>query len=194
MRRRECIALLGGAAIGLTFPAKAQQASKIARIGYLSVAAGRNPLDETFEQALHELGWIINQNIAIEYRYAGGRQDKIAPITEEVIRSDPDALVVWGPPLALAAKRMTTQIPVVFLMTFDPVERFKLGQPRWQPDGSDGSRQLRNFFQAPPTSQGSCPLRYPRSNTRLHGANPDQRRPGRPDRRRKGFGPPTRKS
>jgi putative tryptophan/tyrosine transport system substrate-binding protein len=108
MRRRECIALLGGAAIGLTFPAKAQQASKIARIGYLSVAAGRNPLDETFEQALHELGWIINQNIAIEYRYAGGRQDKIAPITEEVIRSDPDALVVWGPPLALAAKRMTT--------------------------------------------------------------------------------------
>jgi putative tryptophan/tyrosine transport system substrate-binding protein len=122
MRRRECIALLGGAAIGLTFPAKAQQARKIAHIGYLSVAAGRNPLDETFEQTLQELGWIINRNIAIEYRYAGGRQDKIAPITEEVIRSNPDALVVWGPPMALAAKRMTTQIPVVFLMTFDPVE------------------------------------------------------------------------
>jgi putative tryptophan/tyrosine transport system substrate-binding protein len=42
--------------------------------------------------------------------------------TEEIIHSGPDAIVVWGPPLALAAKRMTTGIPVIFLMTFDPVE------------------------------------------------------------------------
>jgi hypothetical protein len=68
-------------------PAKAQQAGKIAHIGYLSVAAGRNSLDETFEQTLQQLGWIINRNIIIEYRYAGGRQDMIAPITEEAIRS-----------------------------------------------------------------------------------------------------------
>jgi putative tryptophan/tyrosine transport system substrate-binding protein len=122
MRRREFITLFGGVATGLTFPAKAQQAGKIAHIGYLSVAAGRNSLDETFEQTLQQLGWIINLNIIIEYRYAGGRQDMIAPITEEAIRSHPDALVIWGPPLALAAKRMTTQIPVIFLMTFDPVE------------------------------------------------------------------------
>jgi ABC-type uncharacterized transport system substrate-binding protein len=79
-------------------------------------------VDETFEAALQQLGWTINRNITIEYRYAGGRQDRIAPITEEAIRSRPDALVVWGPPLALAAKRMTTQIPIIFLMTFDPVE------------------------------------------------------------------------
>jgi ABC-type uncharacterized transport system substrate-binding protein len=122
MRRREFVSLLTGAAIGWTFSCKAQQAGKIAHIGYLSVAAGRNPLDETFEHALQQLGWMINRNITIEYRYAGGRQDRIAPIAEEVIRSHPDAIVVWGPPLALAAKRLTTQIPVIFLMTFDPVE------------------------------------------------------------------------
>ena len=122
MRRRKFVSLLTGAAIGWTIAAEAQQAEKIAHIGYLSVAAGRNPLDETFEQALQQLGWTINQNITIEYRYAGGRQDRIATIAEGVIRSRPDALVVWGPPLALAAKRKTTQIPIIFLMTFDPVE------------------------------------------------------------------------
>lgn len=122
MRRRKFVSLLTGAAVGWTFPAKAQQAAQSAHIGYLSVAAGRNPLDETFEQALQQLGWTIDRNITIEYRYAGGRQDRIATITQEVVRSHPDALVVWGPPLALAAKRLTTEIPVVFLMTFDPVE------------------------------------------------------------------------
>lgn len=122
MRRREFVSLLTGAAIGQTFAAKAQPAGKITHIGYLSVAAGRNPLDETFEQALQQLGWIIDRTITIDYQYAGGRQDRIAPMTEAVIRSRPNALVVWGPPLALAAKRMTTEIPVVFLMTFDPVD------------------------------------------------------------------------
>jgi hypothetical protein len=87
MKRREFVSLLTGAVIGWTFPAKAQRAGKIAHIGYLSVAAGRNPLDETFEHALQQLGWMINRNITIEYRYVGGRQDRVAPITEEVIRS-----------------------------------------------------------------------------------------------------------
>ena len=172
MRRRKFVSLLTGAAIGWTIAAKAQQAEKIAHIGYLSVAAGRNPLDETFEQALQQLGWTINQNITIEYRYAGGRQDRIATIAEEVIRSRPDALVVWGPPLALAAKRMTTEIPVVFLMrSRRSWPGFKSRQAGWQFDGSDGSRQLGNFFQAPPTSQRNRPRHHSRSSSGLHRAN-----------------------
>jgi hypothetical protein len=56
MKRRKFVRLLTAAVIGWTFPAKAQQAEKSVHIAYLSVAAGRNPLDETFEQALQQLG------------------------------------------------------------------------------------------------------------------------------------------
>jgi hypothetical protein len=80
MRRREVLSLLTGAAIGSAFPEKAQQAAKIAHIAYLSVVAGRNPVDETFEAALQQLGWTINRNITIEYRYAGGVRIGLRPL------------------------------------------------------------------------------------------------------------------
>jgi putative tryptophan/tyrosine transport system substrate-binding protein len=75
MKRREFVTALGGAAIW-PLAARAQQARKIARIGYLAPIAGSDPpIEQAFTEALQRLGWLEGQNITIEYRYAGGRQD-----------------------------------------------------------------------------------------------------------------------
>jgi putative ABC transport system substrate-binding protein len=121
LRRREFITLIGGAA-AWPLAANAQQQRNVSRIGYLSPAAGPNPVDEAFEEGLRQHGWTKDQNIRIEYRYTGGRQDTVSPLATEVIGLGVDALVTWGPPLSLAVKQAGTQIPLVFLITFDPVD------------------------------------------------------------------------
>jgi putative ABC transport system substrate-binding protein len=120
MKRRDFIAALGGAA---AWPVVARgQQPKMPHIGYLSPATGRNPIDEAFEEGLRQLGWAKDQNIKIEYRYTGGRQDAVSPLVAEVVGLGVNVLVTWGPPLSLATKRATTQIPLVFLIVFDPVD------------------------------------------------------------------------
>jgi putative ABC transport system substrate-binding protein len=99
----------------------AQSASKVVRIGYLSPAASRTPADQAFEDALRGHGWIAGQNISIEYRYSAGQQDATARLTTEIVNSDPNIIVVWGPAFALAAKRATTTTPIVFFILTDPV-------------------------------------------------------------------------
>jgi hypothetical protein len=67
MRRREFVTLLGGAAM-LTLPRRtlAQQPGRVRRLGYLTTAAGPNPVDNAYEEALRQLGWVQGQNIRIE--------------------------------------------------------------------------------------------------------------------------------
>jgi putative ABC transport system substrate-binding protein len=122
MRRREFITLLGGAAAAWPLAARAQQQRKVSVIGYVSPFAGRSFIDEALEDGLQQLGWVKGQNISIEYRYASGRQDAFSPLVSEVLALGVDALVTLGGPLSLAAKRASTQIPLVFLTIFDPVE------------------------------------------------------------------------
>jgi putative ABC transport system substrate-binding protein len=122
MRRREFIALLGSTAIAWPLAVRAQQRDKVRRVGYLSPTAGHDAVDEAFEDALQQLGWAKDDNIRIEYRYTGGRQDTVSSLVTEITSLDLDALVAWGPPLSLAAKAATTQVPLIFLITFDPVD------------------------------------------------------------------------
>jgi len=114
-----CVALLA-APLG----AEAQQAGRVARVGYFSPAVPPNPVDTAFEQSLQRLGWLKDQNIKIEYRHSRGRQDTIGPLVAELVDLKVDVLVAWGLHGALAAKRATSQIPVVFLTAFffDPVD------------------------------------------------------------------------
>jgi len=123
MQRREFIRLLGGAAAGWPLVARAQRPTKPPTIGYLS---GGSPSTESqriaaFVLQLHELGWIEGRNVAIEYRWTEGRNDRVAEIASEFVRLNVDVIVTIGTPAALAAKQATSVIPVVFTTVADPV-------------------------------------------------------------------------
>jgi putative tryptophan/tyrosine transport system substrate-binding protein len=123
---RRVIWLLVTLALGCLAPplaAHAQPTGTTARIAYLTPVGGHNEVEEAFEQALHELGWIRDRNLQIESRYSGGRQDTIAALVAEVVGLKVDAIVAWSAGFGLAAKQATSQIPVVFLsMLADPVD------------------------------------------------------------------------
>src|SRR5215510_2462420 len=121
MRRREFIATLGSAA-AWPLVARAQQSGRVRRIGYLSPADRFNPVDEAFESALQQLGWVKDRDIKIEYRYTDGRQDKVGPLVAEVVGLGLDLFVAWSAPLAVEIKQAAPQSPVVFLTTtLDPI-------------------------------------------------------------------------
>ena len=92
--RRQFITLLGGAAAAWPLAARAQQAGKLPTIGY---SGGGTPLTESqrvaaFVQRLRELGWTEGRNVAIEYRWSEGRNDRVAEIAVELVRIKVDVL------------------------------------------------------------------------------------------------------
>ncbi len=125
MKRREFIVALGLGAVAFVrpFAARAQQGTKIARIGVLSggTAAGTRERDKCFEEGLHQLGWIEGQNIVIERRWAEGNTARTPALAAEIVRLAPDLIVTSGTPSAQAVQRATSDIPVVFNMVSDPV-------------------------------------------------------------------------
>ena len=102
---------------------EAQQPAKTPRIGVLagSSAAGESPRVEAFRQGLRDLGYVEDKNIAIEYRYANAKFDKLPALADELIRLKVDVLVVSTTPAVQAAKNATRTIPIVFFGVFDPV-------------------------------------------------------------------------
>jgi putative ABC transport system substrate-binding protein len=123
VKRRAFITLIGGAAAGWPLAAHAQQSlSKVPTIGFL----GATPSTEiervaAFVQRLRELSWIDGRNLAIEYRWAEGRPDRLAEIAAEFARIKVDVIVTVGTPPTLAAKQATAVIPIVFAAASDPV-------------------------------------------------------------------------
>jgi ABC-type uncharacterized transport system substrate-binding protein len=122
VRRREFIALLGGAAAACPLAARAQQLGKLPTIGFL----GATPSVESqrvaaFVRRLRELGWIENLTVAIEYRWAEGREERNAEIAAEFVRLKVDVIVTVATPPTLAAKQATAVIPIVFAAVSDPV-------------------------------------------------------------------------
>jgi putative ABC transport system substrate-binding protein len=101
----------------------AQQPGKIFRIGFLdnNTAPGMAVLLDPFRQELSKLGWIEGKNIAIEYRFAEGENDRLPRLATELIRLKVDLLVVTGGPVASSAKRATTSIPIVMAIHGNPV-------------------------------------------------------------------------
>ena len=120
--RREFITLLGGAA-AWPLAARAQQAGKLPTIGFLSqtTLSGGSEWVAAFVQRLHELGWDEGRTIAIEYRWAEGREERFAEIAAEFVRLRVDVIVTSGTPQVLAAKQATSVIPIVFATAGDPV-------------------------------------------------------------------------
>src|SRR5436309_8040942 len=109
MRRREFLGVFGGAA-AWPFTAGAQQAGKIARIGFLgpnSASSWASRL-EAFRLGLRDHGYVEGKNIAIEFRWAEENYDRLPELAAELVRLKVDVLVTYGTPGTLAAKRATT--------------------------------------------------------------------------------------
>jgi putative tryptophan/tyrosine transport system substrate-binding protein len=123
LKRRDFITLLGGAAAAWPLAARAQHSEKLPAIGFLgsTTPSAESQRTAAFVQRLRELGWIEGRTIAIEYRWGEGRPERFAEIAAEFVRLKVDVMIAGGTPTALAAKRATTVVPIVFAMTGDPV-------------------------------------------------------------------------
>jgi putative tryptophan/tyrosine transport system substrate-binding protein len=121
MRRRDFIALLGGAAAG-PLAARAQQPAMLV-VGYVSPNSDPNPVSQRpFLQALAEAGFVDGKNVAIEYLSANGQYDRLPALTAELVRRQVAVIVTLGSaPASLAAKAATSTIPIVFGVADDPV-------------------------------------------------------------------------
>jgi putative ABC transport system substrate-binding protein len=123
MKRREFIMLLGGATAMWPLAARAKQPAKLPTIGFLggSTRSAYSYWVPAFVQRLQELGWIEGRTIAIEYRWAEGRDERAAEIAAEFVRLKVDVIVAGGTAPAVAAKQATSVIPIVFPFAPDPL-------------------------------------------------------------------------
>jgi putative ABC transport system substrate-binding protein len=121
MNRREFTALVGGILVA-PLAVAAQQAAKLARIGYLSPNLATNPhMNEAFLRGLRELGYVEGRNLAIEYRDAEGKPERLPALAAELVSLNVDVIVAGSTIAALAAKQATKTLPIVFAAAGDPV-------------------------------------------------------------------------
>jgi putative ABC transport system substrate-binding protein len=123
MRRRDFIALLGGAAAS-PLAARAQQPA-IPTVGFLDIGSmgPSSFIVEGLLRGLNEVGYVEGRNVAVEYRWAENQNDRLPALAAELVRRNVDVIVTPDSTLAaLAAKGATTTIPIVFGVGFDPVE------------------------------------------------------------------------
>ena len=123
MRRREFIALLGGAVATWPLAARAQQVPALPTIGFLGQST---PVVESqrlaaFLKRLRELGWIEGRTVAIEYAWGEGSSERFAEIAANFVRLKVDVIVTSGTANVVAAKQATSVIPIVFAVAGDPI-------------------------------------------------------------------------
>jgi ABC-type uncharacterized transport system substrate-binding protein len=124
MKRREFITFLGGAVATWPIAARAQQGERVRRIGVLMALAADDPEGQTrikvFEQGLNELGWFVDRNLRIDYRWGAGDTNRYQSYAAELLALAPDVVVAAGS-AAMGALQATRSVPVVFVQVGDPV-------------------------------------------------------------------------
>jgi ABC-type uncharacterized transport system substrate-binding protein len=125
MHRRKFIMAFGGGLVAWPGTGRAQQAPKVARIGYLATGSLNSPearksLD-TFREGLYELGYTEGRNIVIEYRAADGKIERLPALASELARLKLDLIVAGATPAGLAAQQVITTTPIVVTAMGDPV-------------------------------------------------------------------------
>jgi putative ABC transport system substrate-binding protein len=131
LRRRDFIALLGGAAVAWPLAARAQQTA-MPVIGFLG---GANPVGyavpiEALRSGLREHGYVEGQNIKIEYRWAHGQYERLSALAADLVHRKVDIIITQGTPAALVAKQATDKIPIVMAIVGDPVPRIAASYSR----------------------------------------------------------------
>src|SRR6516162_7480177 len=117
IRRREFIALLGGAAAAWPVLARAQQGERVRRIGVLGSGDKIDPYVKTavsvFTQTLADLGWTDSRNVRIDLRWYGDDINRIRAFAQELVGLQPDIILTWGTPATAALQQETRTVPVV---------------------------------------------------------------------------------
>src|SRR6266700_6839080 len=122
MRRREFIALLGGAAATWPLSARAQQTGKTPRVGYIRAGTPNNdPFREEFVRGMRDLGYVQGRNIAYEFRHYGDDVESIPSLIGDLLRAKVDIIVVGGTAAVRAAQTATQSIPIVMGAVSDPL-------------------------------------------------------------------------
>jgi putative tryptophan/tyrosine transport system substrate-binding protein len=125
VKRREFITLVGGAALAAPMAVRAQQAERMRRIGVLMPIAANDPEAPlriaAFTQGLQELGWFDGRNVRIDYRWAGGDEQKAREYANELIALAPDVVFALGNSSIAPLQWASRTLPIVFAVVPDPV-------------------------------------------------------------------------
>jgi ABC-type uncharacterized transport system substrate-binding protein len=125
MRRRAFVTLLGGAAAAWPLGAQAEQPDRKRRIGVLTGDTQDNPLMKArlaaFRQGLERLGWSEGGNVRIDYRFAADNPKQYQSLANELVSLQPDVVLAFTTPIAVAFQRETRTIPIVFVSVSDPI-------------------------------------------------------------------------
>src|SRR6202162_6091623 len=119
IKRREFISGFVGTAVW-PLAARAQQPG-VPVVGYLSTQSANDDFNVPFLQSLKEIGYVVGQNVAVEYRYAENEFDQLPALAADLVRRRVAVILASGTPAPLAAKAATTTIPIVFATGGDPV-------------------------------------------------------------------------
>src|SRR6266699_4728166 len=122
MKRRDFIRVVGGAAAAWPLTARAQQPKRIPKVGILLFAQADLAGIDPFLRGLEALGYVDGKTVSLEYRDAAGKYERAQQLTEELVRLNPDVIFSFGGDLAPGIKKATSTIPIVVVVSNDPVK------------------------------------------------------------------------